>query len=321
MQRDAIVDVGQRATLYARLQKQQDAIVQALAQQSRNLSGLTQIRSALEQIFAPQCGSDAFMVLPKVIAARAYAQDAQVQAAQDRRAQQQAVLAYLKVEREIIQERLQAQHGLLAARQAELTAVLAPTCPSKRRTALGQAQTPSVAQDTLELAASMLAAETRDSVRQAPQLALVDGLIGRCQALCGPSSTAKTPADTKDRQRAWLQLRLEVMQLCGILRDGLSKTFIQTHGAELKRFRAAHMLPLGHIYPMPEAHEALIGAAAADMDTLFVHAFFNPRRIESEMDYLLAMHAFDASAPSGLPVSQSQPYVAAAASSATCCSG
>ena len=324
MQRQDLARRQRRAALFGHLQKQQAAIEEANRAMGQHLTVMQRGRAAYERAFAPQCGPEAFMVLPRAVAQQ-IAREQGVPAARRAEAstiQLKAVLAYLEVERQLIAERLQHGQQGRRGRLQELEQLLEPTCSGKRRKLTQGAQPPSLPADMAAWAASALQADSRAAAAQAEQLAVVDGLIATCRALQKGTEplAAVGPGPLSEAQQQWLTVRFEVMQLCGILRDGVSDAFVKAHGVALKTQRTAHMLPLGNIYPLPEAAAALQKDAQQDIEALFVHALFNPRRNEAEMDYLLALNEQDDAPQEAAPKAQAEAFIAPAASSATCCS-
>lgn len=326
MQRHHVVTSAQRAGLYPLLAQQQQAIVTANAKMAADLTVLQRAQAQVERAFAPQCGSEAFSVLPRAVAQR-LSRQMSLSSQDASRVQLNAVLAYLLNERELQRHRLVAEQQSLDERAKELAGLIEPTCPKKRRNLQQQAQQPSAPQDVVAQVATMLQNDGRAAVQAAARLQVADQLVAACQELQeakGPLHISQGHARTADQER-WLRVRFEVMQLCGTLRDGLSAAFVDAHGQELKQNPTPAMLPLGHIYPLPDAATKLTQDAAQEIETLFVHAFFNPRRIEAEMDCLLAMEDHDpvgaeAAGPSCAQRASAVPFAAAAASSATCCS-
>jgi hypothetical protein len=324
MQRQDLARRARRTALFGHLQEQLAAIEGANRDMGRPLTVLQRGRAAYERAFAPQCGPEAFMVLPRAVAQQIARDQSAPHAgrAEASTTQLKAVLAYLEVERRLLAERLKDGQHSRRGRLQELERLLEPTCSGERRKLIQAAQAPSLPADMAAWAASELSADSRAAAAHAEQLAVVDGLIATCQALqegTEPLAAVK-PGPLSEAQQQWLTVRFEVMQLCGILRDGLSDDFVKAHGVALKTQRTAQMLPLGNIYPLPEVSSALQKDAQSDIETLFVHAFFNPRRIEAEMDYLLALDLQDDTPPEAAPKSPTGAFVAPAASSATCCS-
>lgn len=332
-----------RAELYARLAEQQAAIVAVNAHVTGLLRPLEQLQARIEQAFSPQCGADAFMVLPRAAARSLADNSASAKGGPNvSRLQLQAVTRYLQQERAMQCSWAQGTQATLAARQDELKKLLEPSCPHKRRRIHEALAAGTLSDDVVAEAARLFEADSQAAWEAAQRLAVIDELLASCSALAQTTAALAAPAASAasnelmtEVQQSWLDVRLQTMQLCGILRDGLSTACVRGEGASLKSNPQPHHLPLGSIYPLPEAASRLAAAAAPEIETLFVHAFFNPRRIEAEMDYLLTLE--DHAAPGGAlahspePLAaaacrapskktDAQPFVAAAASAATCCS-
>jgi len=120
---------------------------------------------------------------------------------------------------------------------------------------------------------------------------------------------------TTPAQEAWLYLRLNLLQLSGTLGEALPKAFIDAHPQHFSRHPAAP-LPINTVYVLPEQHAAFARDVAPILDGAFLHAFFNPRRIEAEMDFLLDLEIAEGR---DTGVVEGPVVTAPACDSGTCC--
>jgi hypothetical protein len=323
MHRSALVNKADRARLYGHLHAQQAVITRANAAMQEGLSRVHKLHAAYETAFRPQCGPEAFTVLANEVAARwtqkgeSHARSAQ----DDYITQLTAVLDYCRIERLVLAERIEQTHQAQYARRHELADFVDPCCEPMMATANVQLARGAPNAQLFADAAALLEQESRTLVTEVNQLAVLDKLIATCEQLQSapfPTTQPVTPSAQASAQQ-WLAVRINVLQHAGLLRDALDKQTIDGHGDVFKTRITQHMWPLGNVYIEPGKFDAVEKLMAPTIESMFIHAFFNPRRIEAEMDYLLEMQASESRDSKSLGSLPNVPYVAPGASSATCC--
>jgi hypothetical protein len=270
-----------RAATHGLLTRQDEAIKAAVA----GIAALQPLRTrgayTAERLFKPQCGPRAFQVLPRAV------ETSERRAAYER-LQLEAVAAYCEAEAALLRRRFGEVSEALSYRVLELKRFVDPCCALMTQAAR-EALSPVRATEGLY---TQLSVEVRDEAaslaRSARHLAVLEALqaaIPRLSASAGALG-AGPDGPTTPAQEQWLYARLNLLQLSGTLGEALPRAFIAAHPQHFSRHPAAPV-PIDTVYVLPEQHAAFARDVAPILDGAFLHAFFNPRRIEAEMDFLL----------------------------------
>ena len=263
------------------LRAQDDAIKLAVQkiEQERDFSRTAYL---YEQLFQPQCGTNAFRVLANAVAAEARTYDGILVA---------AAKTFVAAERQLWTYRLEAQNAELETRRFELKAIVDPCCGGEQGRAKARTVTENgtVTERILRQACESFQADAASFADATQRLAVLDfvqdkltGLDVHIHALNGFSNHHRKPYQTD-----WLYIRIILLQLQGSLGDAISDDLIAEHPEFFSQLSGADTLPLGNVHVQVHKLSEFVEALAPDISAQFVHSFFNPRRIEAEMDYVM----------------------------------
>ena len=281
-----------RAITWHHLSRQDDAIKQAVAQMTAVQKRYDLLKHHLQRLFRPQCGPKAFTVLAKSVQTGrgklAAHTPAQLQSHYER-VQVEAATTWCIEERKLLEARFKGRSEALWSRFYELKALTSPCCIPMTKTADAALQLGTPTEPVYTQAARDLQAEALDLEQAARRLLAIDTLNKTLTKLKGDIGALRTTsADTwTDAQRDWVFSRMQLLQLSGALSDAVSKKFMDAHTEFFSHLSVPDALPVGNVFLHPDQAEAFARAIATDLDGQFTHAFFNPRRIEGEMDFII----------------------------------
>jgi hypothetical protein len=305
---------AQRAATFACLAGQDQAIQDAVRTLRADQPLHRQIAYAYEQFSLPQCGPKANQVWAKMVQKCSSTGRRSLYL----RAQMQAALTFCQQERRLVGDRLDSQQAALRAQHLELqTALLAPL-PATAIPGGAQPHTAVHTQAATHLANAAVAQEL-----YARRLAVLDKVVAHLEEWLQGPEAALLAAAAPTAEAPWTWVRLILLQVSGTLGDAVPGDFIARHPDMFSQLPTADAWPVNNLYVLPAHHAEFAAAFAPQLDGAFVHAFFNPRRIEAEMDYLLerelaAPNAAGADALDASPQSCAK-VAAPAADGSTCC--
>jgi hypothetical protein len=293
----------------------QDAAIKAAVAQLR--AALPQVRVPAyiyEQLALPQCGPRANQVLAQLVQGLPKAQriDAQAQHVACLRAQVQAAQIFCTHERRLLAGRDAAAYSSLVAERGALGAA----CEASKRscsTATPRDGDVRMAQASFGLHTAALHLE-----RSTQRLAALERLQVSLDALGAHDDAALVQACRPEADAPWTQARILLLQHSGTLGDAVDAQFVAQHPNLFSRLPVPDAWPINNLYLLPQHHAAFARAIAPQLDGAFVHAFFNPRRIEAEIDYLMDRQMAADMAAQIAPAAACG-TVAPAANGATCC--
>ena len=311
-----------RAVTWTHLSRQDAAIKQAVAQMVAVQKGGDVAKFHFQRLFRPQCGPKAFTVLAKSV----QGQRGHVTAVPTdqlphyyENVQLKALQTWCTSERELLSARFQGRSEELWRRCYELKALTSPCCTPMAKTAEAALELNSPAEQVYTRAARGLEADAFDLEQAARRLLALDTLSATLTKLEGGvgalrSSSASTWSES---QRDWVFARIHLLQLSGTLSDAVSVNFMKAHPEFFSQLSTPDALPIGNVFLLPEQVLPFARAIADELDGQFVHAFFNPRRIEAEMDFILEREIQDRSETT--PDESKTATAAPQCSSKTCC--
>jgi hypothetical protein len=280
VQREDLVTPQQRAERWDKLRPLDKAIKKAVGQLEELQSRATRVRYTFERLFKPQCGPSAFQVLAQSVQSQrgdGNLTAAELQARYET-IQLDALQAYVDGERNMLRATLKACSADIDFRIIEMKKLVDPCCAQMTADALaalapGAPTEPVYTRASLDLRDDAAALE--HASRKLSALSLLADTLPNLRAhtgnLSAPDDQPLTPA-----QQDWL-----------FAREAVSRQFMDKHPQHFSRSNAAHALPINNLYVLPERQADFAQDIAATLDGAFVHAFFNPRRIEAEMDFIV----------------------------------
>jgi hypothetical protein len=308
---------AQRAATFACLAGQDQAIQDAVRTLRADQPLHRQLAYAYEQFSLPQCGPQANQVWAKMIQNCPSTGDAGRRRIY-LRAQMQAALTFCQQEQRLCADRLDNQQAALQAQHVELQATLASRPPGTATPGGAQSDTAVYIQAATQLANAAVTQEI-----YARRLAVLDKVTAHLEKWLQGPEAALLKAAVPTAEAPWTWVRLILLQVSGTLGDAVPKDFIARHPDMFSQLPTADAWPVNNLYVLPAHHADFAAAFAPQLDGAFVHAFFNPRRIEAEMDYLLDRELADPSATGTSAMDASPPscatVAAPAADGSTCC--
>lgn len=269
-----LIDAGSRQLTRDVLAQQNVAVQKAVSDWTDTLSLWGRVRLQAERLFRPQCGPTSNHVLPQSLG-QSTAHQALFQASQI-----QAAHAWCLEEK----RRYQYFDKLLAT-HAHADDAFFKQLVETHITCCTPADTRSTLSDTAHelLDAQRLRHQLLDKIRA------LDTLIPTLEKLrvsAGQIQTPTTQMAPDSIHWQWFFARLCLLQLSGTLASALPENFTKTHAEWLTANTTANTWPIDNVTLVPEHLFEISELLAPHMDYGFAHAFFNPRRLEAELDYL-----------------------------------
>lgn len=269
-----LADSRTRYDALERLREQDTVIQNTVAHWTQQQSLWIRLQLYAERTFKPQCGPTSNRVLPYAMGQAgtdvAFYQTSQIQAAQAWCTQEQRFNRSL--------------YAQLAASGLQ-DDVLLKQHVAERLTCCERGDKRSMQTDIAHelLDAQRLRHQLLDRIRA------LDALMPVLAQLLLHAGEIQTPTPEMKQDSMhwqWFFARLCLLQLSGTLASALPENFTQQHASLLTTIATSSTWPIDNIALLPEHLWTTAALLAPHMDYGFVHAFFNPRRIEAERDYL-----------------------------------
>ena len=289
VERTALDTTQKRAQSWMFLRAQDTAIKEAVAALHAVQTRWTQLHFHVQRLFRPQCGPKAFTVLADRVA-RGVGRPADDPAACKRHYDSVQILAartWCAQERGLLEARLGDRAMALRERHQEVQA-RSTTCCVK----IG-GQLESIYSDVV----AALGQDADALERAARRLLILDRLGKALESLPEHAGDLRLPAagPVTEAQNTWVYARLCLLALSNTMGDAVSQAFMKENESYFSKLATPEALPLNHLYVLPDALPAFAHSLARQLDGAFVHAFFNPRRIEAEMDFVMEIELKSAS--------------------------